>query len=163
MTTNWDDDEVRMFWHFPGNPGTSEEAVHPDGHVSETHLVVPWLSLFLLLSLGLLQDSDLAAVLGQLCSLREEAQTVSSEHPRIDTCLPPVTSIIRTRCLFMNGWTIIHHSLNDSLNVTRINKCSTFNFTAFTWMLLQIQLVKRQDVNYKKPFFFLTSIKSSIF
>lgn len=79
---------------------------------------------------------------------------MSSEHPRIDTCLPPVTSIIRTRCLFMNGWTIIHHSLNDSLNVTQINKCSTFNFTAFTRMLLQIQLVKRQDVNYKNPFFF---------
>ena len=146
-----------MFWHFPGNPGTSEEAVHPDDHVSETHLVVPWLSLFLLLSLGLLQQSDLAAVLGQLCSLREEAQTVSSEHPRIDTCLPSVTSIIRTRCLFffMNGWTVIHHLFSNSLNVAWINTCSTFNFTAFAWMflsLLQIQLVKCQDVNYKNPF-----------
>lgn len=76
----WD---VVFLGHFPGTPCDFKEPV-----VLETHLVVPWLSLFLLGPLGLLQQSDLGAVLGQLCSLwRGEAKKKTCQKsPR--TCIP---------------------------------------------------------------------------
>lgn len=83
---------VGMVSHFPGNPCEFKEPRPSSDCMLETHLVAPWLGLFLLGPLGLLQQRDLGAVLSQLCSLWwEEAQTMSSH------LLTWTTSVIRTR------------------------------------------------------------------
>lgn len=88
--------------HFPGNPCEFKEPCPSSDCMLETHLVVPWLGLFLLGPLGLLQHRDLGAVLSQLCSLwQEEAQTMSSHSPRIR--LPGRPRLSGHGVIFLNG------------------------------------------------------------
>lgn len=126
----WD---VVFLGHFPGTPCDFKEPV-----VLETHLVVPWLSLFLLGPLGLLQQSDLGAVLGQLCSLwRGEAKKkkVSKKPKNLHTSM---TSIIRTRCHFMNGWT----------HKKKKNQTTTTGIHYFIWVALTF-IIHLSPISFK--------------